>query len=84
MAVPVFVSSCETMTNQAITLPDKVTTDLECSEIFRPDRNKGEERDHEAVAITHGVIHSDHSARRWFYLQKRSSAGAFAAPRVWS
>ena len=40
----------------AIALPDKVTTDLKRSEILTPDRNKGEERDHQAVAVTDGIV----------------------------
>ena len=43
----------------AIALPDKVTADLKRSEVLPPDRNKGEKRDHQAVAVTDGVSHAD-------------------------
>ena len=59
--MPVFASSRGIMTNQPIALADKMTTDFKRSEIFRSDRDKGDERDHQAVAVTHGVILADRS-----------------------
>ena len=68
MGVPVFVSSRGMMTNQPIALPDKVTTDLERSEVLAPERNEGEEGNHQPVAVTDGVILADRGARCWFAL----------------
>src|SRR5262249_3178801 len=48
----------------AITLADQVATDLKCSEILTPDRDEGEERDHQAVPETDGGTHADRRARR--------------------
>jgi hypothetical protein len=49
-------------------LQDKVPTDLERSEILVPDRDEGEERDHQSVAIPNGFTSADGSARFLFTL----------------
>src|SRR5262249_27390778 len=43
----------------AIALADQVATDLQCSEVLTPRRDEGEERDHEAVPVTHSISKSD-------------------------
>src|SRR5262249_46393846 len=52
----------------AIALADQMATDLQCSQILTPDRDEGEERDHEAVAVTDGVPYTDRSSRCWLAL----------------
>jgi len=49
----------------AIALPDNVTTNLKRSEVLTPDRDKGEERDHQATTVTDGVFTADRIAGCW-------------------
>jgi hypothetical protein len=43
-----------------------VATDLKRGEIFSSDRNKREQRSHQAIAVMDGVMHADRSAWFWF------------------